>query len=144
MKVIFLDIDGVINNATTSERFEGFIGIDPALVEIFNKLIQDTNARVVLSSTWRLDKNWRETMARHKIKCVFLGATPRLYTPGQPRVERGEEIKQWLEENANYNITNYAILDDDSDMLEGQPLFKTSWQTGLTPEIAEAVRQHLC
>ena len=144
MRVIFLDIDGVLNNSSTEERFEGYIGISPVLVAIFNKLIQETNARVVLSSTWRLDANWRETMARHKIKCVFLGATPHLYKPGGEYIPRGEEIKKWLDDNSQYQVTNYAILDDDSDMLEGQPLFKTSWKEGLTPEIAEKVKQHLC
>ena len=32
MKVIFLDVDGVLNSVETSEVFQGFVGIDDKLV----------------------------------------------------------------------------------------------------------------
>ena len=50
---------------------------------------------------------------------------------------RGTEIKQWLEDHPE--ITEYIILDDGTDFLEGQPLFKTNWETGLTQEIVERI-----
>ena len=62
MKVIFLDIDGVLNCIgsfnRTKTRFNGFVGMDPTLVARFNSLVEKTGARVVLSSTWRLDPKW--------------------------------------------------------------------------------------
>ena len=36
-------------------------------------------------------------------------------------------------------MTRYAILDDGTDFRPGQPLFKTTWDTGLTDEIAAEV-----
>lgn len=78
---------------------------------------------------------------------------------GAEMCERGKEIKAWLDKwdegtlrNApkhtsilNETVTAYAILDDDSDMLPEQMpnFFKTSWATGITEEIADAVEKHL-
>jgi hypothetical protein len=54
---------------------------------------------------------------------------------------RGTEIKTWLD--SHQDVSCYAILDDNTDFLVGQPLFKTSWDKGLTEEIAEKVISHL-
>jgi hypothetical protein len=56
---------------------------------------------------------------------------------------RGDEIKAWLSEHPE--VDKYAILDDDSDMLDEQlpNFFKTTFQDGLTDDIAEKVTEHL-
>lgn len=67
MKIIFLDIDGVLNSKKFYERRHRchekgipfavnwpFSDIDPDSVDILNKVIKATNARIVMSSTWRL------------------------------------------------------------------------------------------
>lgn len=67
MKIIFLDIDGVLNSEKFYEKrhrcYEKgipfavnwpFSDIDPDSVDILNKVIKATNARIVMSSTWRL------------------------------------------------------------------------------------------
>ena len=56
--------------------------------------------------------------------------------------ERGHEIEAWLSQ-FNCEPESYAILDDDFDFLEGQPIFKTQFHIGITPEIAEQVINHL-
>lgn len=152
MKILFLDIDGVCNCEGTRERVgkSGVIGMDPAKVALVNEIVEKTGAKVVLSSTWRLDKNWRENMQEWGLKCEFVDRTPHL-----GGWLRGFEISSWLEHQKNKEIflrypksevvlveepiEKFAILDDDGDMLLDQPLFKTSWQTGLTREIADAV-----
>ena len=55
MKVIFLDIDGVLNcKSTPNPRKFPYI-VDPKLLKRFKRLLQRTGAKVVLSSTWRYD-----------------------------------------------------------------------------------------
>lgn len=139
-KYIFLDIDGVLNaHHNTVERWGGFIGIDPKHVAIFNKLVEETGAEIVLSSAWRSDPDWHKTMTANGIVDKFLGKTKHL-----PTDFRGIEIAEWLDSNAEKPF-KYAILDDNSDMLPDQKehFFKTKWDVGLTEEIAELVKQHL-
>ena len=146
-KVIFLDIDGVLNSEEGFERNKGtnWNMLDPILVERFNRLVEETGAKVVLSSSWRLDTDWYEKMLKGGLKCTFLGRTPRMPRPvgtSAEYAERGKEILEWLSINP-YGVSAYAIIDDDPDFLPDQPLFRTSFKTGLTDEICEAVKSHL-
>ncbi|KKN16786.1 hypothetical protein LCGC14_0972480 [marine sediment metagenome] len=135
MKIIFLDIDGVLNTVQTLQRCDGFIGMSPILVKRFNKLVKDTGAEVVLSSTWRLAKNWRKVMAKNGLDMKFLDRTVRL------NAIRGEEIQEWLD---RHDVEKYVILDDDTDMLPDQIHFKTDFQKdGLTEDICKKVKQLL-
>lgn len=135
MKVLFLDIDGVVNCATTTQRHRGTIGIDPYMALLVGRIILATDCKVVLSSTWRLWENEREEVRKQVYE--FIDCTPRL----NDRI-RGNEIKAWLDQHTE--VQRYAILDDDSDMLPEQMpnFFKTSWQTGITQEIVDKVIKH--
>ena len=55
MKVIFLDIDGVLNCAKTPNPRKLPYIVDPRLLRRFARLVKRTKAKVVLSSTWRYD-----------------------------------------------------------------------------------------
>jgi hypothetical protein len=128
-KIIFIDIDGVLNREDTIYIAE----IDPDLVAILKKIVSKTKAKIVLSSTWRLSE-----ISRNKVKeyIKFIDVTPDFGLK-----PRGEEIASWL--NKHPEVEKYAILDDDSDMRPGQPLFQTTWEKGLTEEIAQQVIKHL-
>ena len=136
MKVIFLDIDGVVNCATTTQRHRGFIGIDPYMAFLVGKLVMETDAKVVLSSSWRHSPDGIEEVERQV--CKVYDITPSL------GFIRGDEIKLWLEEHKG-EVDRYAIIDDNSDMRKGQlpNFFKTQWEVGITPDICERVKQHL-
>ena len=146
MKVLFLDIDGVVNCKTTSQRHRGYIGIDPYLAFLVGKITLDvSDLNVVLSSSWRTfhDDGMEEIS---KQVCPLFDITPVLGRPagtGIEYCERGREIKAWLE--LHPNVEKYAIVDDENDMLpeQQQHFFKTSWDTGITPEIAAAITAHL-
>lgn len=133
MKIIFLDIDGVLNCPATLERFQGTIAIDTNMVSSMKRIIRETGAKVVISSTWRMSKERLAEIEKHGIE--FIDITPVL------RSIRGEEIASWLKSHPN--VKKYAILDDDSDFLPEQPLFQTSWEVGLTEEIANKVIKYL-
>jgi len=141
MKVIFLDIDGVLNKlgqtpeSRTKEQIHGAIGLEMELVRRFNTVVYNTGARVVISSSWRY---WDEGMEHVRAKVIgIIGETPRLRAE-----KRGEEVKRWLNETDQV-IEKYVILDDDSDFLEGQPLIQTETSKGFTEKVAQKVRDAL-
>lgn len=147
-KILFLDIDGVVNNSKSHEKYSyrGMLGIDPNLAFLVGKIVLDTGCEVVLSSSWRGSEKGEQHI-REQV-CDFVDVTPHC-TSGV----RGAEIHLWLMRNcARFGSTGYnqkdvrvAILDDSSDMLMWQKdcFFRTSWDEGITPEIAEAVTKHL-
>ena len=148
-RIIFLDIDGVLNSHEWFEKREKIElteenymaqDIDPAALQRFQTLLADTGASVVLSSSWRKLPERVEYLKKHV--CDIIAITPSC-TSGI----RGAEIDMWMnkhltsEEKEN---SKYAIIDDDSDMLIWQKdkFFQTSFLTGLTDEICEKVRNH--
>lgn len=143
MKVLFLDIDGVVNkhenfNPTAKRTM---FPLDSYCAFLVGKIKLDTDCEVVLSSAWRLHKDSRQQV-KDRVVAIY-DTTPMLRTmyDGDKNVTRGEEIRRWL--NTHPEVTRYAILDDDSDFYDTQPLFKTTFQDGLTDEIAQKVIEHL-
>ena len=136
MKILFLDIDGVVNCESTAQRHRGAIGIDPYMALLVARIVERTGAKVVLSSTWRL---WAD--ARDEVRsqvCDFIDSTSSI-----AGASRGEEIQDWID--LHPEITKYAILDDDTAILDNQKenWFRTYWHKGITKEIAERVVEHL-
>lgn len=157
MKVIFLDIDGVMNSVYTRPVEHGkAVLIHEILVGRFNKILADTGAHWVLSSTWRKFDNWKEEMRNAGLNMDrLLGRTPdfngerwawQKENPDRPAIEfmeRGKEIQSWIEDHGKEGMI-FCILDDDSDMLPEQKHFKTSFlEGGLTESIAAEVTKYL-
>jgi Swiss Army Knife RNA repair-like protein len=110
MKLLFLDIDGVLNCKTTTERWNGLAGIDRRLASMFLDWLSGKDVGIVLSSTWRLYDDTKEHLAAAGLS--WIGQTPDL------RAIRGHEIAQFLREAPG--VEAYAILDDYDDMLPEQ------------------------
>lgn len=134
MKVLFLDVDGVINCETTMQRSRGYIGIDPYMAFLVGKIQLDTGCEVVLSSAWRHFEGGRDEVEQQV--CKLLDVTPDCTTGF-----RGDEVRAWLK--LHPEVIRYAILDDNDDFHDDQPLFLTSWKTGITKEIAENVTNYI-
>lgn len=139
MKIIFLDIDGVLNSEeyVRSERFKnkgGLIDIDSEAVKILDRILDETGAKIVLSSTWRLDKGSRDKVRSDVGEFIDV-------TPVSVNRIRGNEVNLWLKDRDD--VERYAILDDDSDFHDYQPLFKTTFKLGLTDKIADEVIEYL-
>jgi hypothetical protein len=135
MKVLFLDIDGVVNNATTTQRSGLFVGIDPLLAFRVGKIQLDTGCEVVLSSAWRLFPDGRAEVEQRVVPIMDI--TPDL----EGKTDRGCEVLAWLKDHPE--VTHHAILDDNADFHKDQPLFKTMTHIGITDEIAAAVTDYL-
>lgn len=135
MKVLFLDIDGVLNCVTTPGSCSQ--KLDPVMVARLNRVITKTCPIVILSSSWGLAQGRTEQALRQAGFIGHLhGETPNLWpsrseaTDVVPAKTRGDEIAAWLEEWPD--IDAFAIVDDGADMGELLPhLVQTSWETGL-------------
>lgn len=122
MKVLFLDIDGVINSTRTCYAFDGYphsfepdqmAMFDPVAIKLIQELCKTTNAVVVVSSTWRILFTCDEIQ-----KALGIPVFDRTVDLSTPDKLRGDEIQIWLDEHPE--VTRYAIVDDNSDMLESQ------------------------
>jgi hypothetical protein len=134
MKVIFIDIDGVLNcKSTPNPRKLPYVA-DPKLVTRFRRLLERTGAKAVLSSTWRYDPAGLFSAKHWGIP--FIGTTPDL-----PKKPRCAEILAWLKDHPK--VTRFVIIDDEDDELDTLPLFQPSPSTGLTPAIATGVAKYL-
>lgn len=120
-KYIFLDVDGVLNSEHTLDdrsTFNASIICDQYL-ENLRKIVEETDAKLVLSSSWRVyfDKNidnpinifgitLLHALSKHNLK--LHAATP--FVKGEFSNERGLEIKTYIEQN---KITDYVVIDDE-------------------------------
>jgi len=115
MKVMFLDIDGVLNTKKWRDENPITLGwdgwkaqIDPAKLEILNEYLDSKPRKIVLSSTWRFHWSaeeitllFKELGFRHKVEDV---------TPTEVK-DRAKAIAAWL--NANESGSFIAVDDDD-------------------------------
>lgn len=116
MKIIFLDIDGVLNSiqydrSRTSEQGN----IDETRLSLLKEIVDSTKALIVLSSSWR--KHWNKEPSLcdsigEELNVIFSKYQLSIYdkTPRLENNDRAEEIKTWLQSNSD--ISEYVILDD--------------------------------
>jgi hypothetical protein len=133
MKIIFLDIDGVLNCRRTPNPREFPYIVDQGLLRRFLTLRERTGAEVVLASTWRYDPIG--LLAARYFKIPFIDVIPDM-----PDESRCTEITSWL---AGHNVSRFVVLDDEDDELDELPLFQPSAVSGLTDEIARGVADYL-
>ena len=116
MKIIFLDFDGVMDNAkydiylnkhNLPEKDEFGVLFDPDCIAALAKIVEQTGAKIVISSSWKdfmtkeeIDQMWQKRQLPGEVIDV---------TPSTSR-HRGDEIATWL--NLCPNKCQYVILDD--------------------------------
>lgn len=123
MKVIFLDIDGVLNVIPQGhDAFGGIFHSD--FVDNLKRIIDETDAKIIISSSWRHSglQKMLDMWEFRNLPGEVIGVTPDLYRfldfEGERTMVRGDEIQAVL--NIHSEITHYVILDDDTDMLKHQ------------------------
>lgn len=159
-KVIFLDVDGVLNSDRT--LYED-ISLEDDLILNLKEIVNKTGAKIILSSSWRLSTEATATLMDKldKFGLVISGMTcdgvdldwlekykfdaTKKYLDTkfdydenrQIKItrDRGAEIFKWLHD---HDDCAYVILDDEIEDIK--PYFsesvivKTSYKTGLTKE----------
>lgn len=154
MKILFLDIDGVLNSkqwhnsdnckafGTSVKRF-----FDPVRVEYLNRIVTETETRIIISSSWRIIRslqNLQDLFKSIDFTGRILGKTEILSTfePDTPNL-RGVEIKNWIKDNQKHFKTpiKYVILDDEDDFLKEQKkyFFQTNPDIGLDISTTEKI-----
>jgi predicted mannosyl-3-phosphoglycerate phosphatase (HAD superfamily) len=143
-KVIFLDIDGVLNHVPGTPSYTDESGYfhmtDPEKVFMINKL-EELGITIVLSSSWRHMLDWEKTMRANGLLFV----KDRTPTKVKNSKCRGSNIQAWLD--LHPEVDRYAILDDQGidDFLPNQipNLFQTNSSVGLTDGIMGKIIKHL-
>lgn len=111
MKIIFLDIDGVLNSDEYFEKIKELnihgieSEIDTNKIKLLKKAIDETKAKVVLISSWRYTRRAKELKEMLACYEIYVDLTPFI------NHKRGLEIKKWLLDHPN--VEEYVILDDE-------------------------------
>lgn len=142
--VIFLDIDGVLNNYRFLEKNLGLkpeeqVFIDDEKVGILKRIVEAAEATIILSSSWRrdFDDDMKPVTQEARIVIDALGRFGlTLSGKTDDSIGKAASIRQWLSDHENV-IKNYVILDDDFLDVPGSHFMKTSFYLGLTDEIAD-------
>lgn len=147
--IIFLDFDGVITHEicardrfpspgrmstgwSTSSSQDMWYALDSKCIEVLNKLVALTNAKVVISSTWRQFYTL-EQLTSHLKKYGFTGEVIGTTPWKMSCYWRDQEIQWWIEEHKYEG--DYLILDDEQYHLENAPADKfvhihMGWEKG--------------
>jgi hypothetical protein len=102
MKIIFLDVDGVLNDNSGYH-------LDDFRLKLLKRIIKQTDAKIVVSSTWRLSKL---SLLQKKLNKYDL----KIYSQTDVLDKRENEIHSWLNKNSDLNISQWVSI-DDMDMI---------------------------
>ena len=141
MKVIFLDFDGVLNSnaflrslsrtaLSTPAALCNEEMIDPVNVARLQRLIDATDAEIVISSSWRCVHGIPElgrVLAARGCKRWPYDVTPGTFS----HRPRSQEIREWLYDT-DEEVSAFVVLDDTRDaVIEGHTVL-TNPKVGLT------------
>jgi hypothetical protein len=130
-RVVFLDIDGVLNRANARGLLSSAQGIEPDKVALLNELVRRSGASVVLSSSWRLERPLEQVQAAlvaAGFEGVLVDATPSVRSS-----HRGEEVSLWLEDHG-VPPSRCVILDDGNNLApHAERQVRTDGRHGLEP-----------
>ncbi len=150
MKYIFLDIDGVLNNKKHySKQHKKYGGrficenmpFNPRSILNLRKIIDKTNAKIVISSSWRRTKNGMVVL---EARLIEYGIKIHSTTPFI-NASRGKEIRQWCKENTQKG-DKILIIDDEmydiKEYFDSDEIVKIDYNKGLnTIKRYEAIRK---
>ena len=140
MKIIFLDIDGCLNGHEYDDLAQSCL-IRKDCVTNFRKLLEQTSAKIVISSAWRYMvsrgamtlKGFEYLLRTHGLNVTdrIIGIT-REDIDQTDKAERGQEISDWLKDHPE--VTKYVVIDDNDFGLSKHPFVQTDGTKGITGE----------
>ena len=149
-RLLFLDIDGVLNSGEYTKKLDhtmitdgngDFPDIDPEAMNRLNSIINETDCEVILSSGWRNFPNIKEHLLECGLCKPIKDVTPVSF------VSRGYEIYYYLQTNNwDKKYDKFVILDDnDFDISVNFPynFIQTTFQYGLTDELTTEIINRL-
>ena len=109
-KVLFLDIDGVLNSTERARSGIPYSVLMPEGLAFLHHLVSN-GVRIVVSSTWRRGMSVKQLSEALMVPVADITPISKFNS------SRGAEIQAWLDANRS---PEYCIIDDDSDILQGQ------------------------
>ena len=154
VKLLFLDVDGVLNYDRCKYSVGIYYGVDPEKVKLLRKIIDATGAKIVLSSTWRRsilvgmplelqeDPFAIELMSKLKAEGLKIYDMTSVDENDGHRKEQIEELIAEYRHNGQ-PVSHWCVLDDD--IFEGfdEPEFNQHfvntkfYENGLSEEDAQ-------
>lgn len=123
--IVFLDFDGVLN----TEQYQARLAIDgkptkdawgplfdPCAVANLRKILEATDAAIVISSSWRYLYRLGSLRMMWEVR-ELPGEILDTLPCGASYISRGEDIEYWLEKHGH---PDYVIVDDLDDFLPSQ------------------------
>ena len=123
--IVFLDFDGVLN----TEQYQARLTVDgkptkdtwgplfdPHAVESLRQILDDMDAQIVISSSWRYTHSLDNLRMMWEVRGLP-GEIRDTLACGATYISRGEEIECWLERNER---PDYVIIDDLDDFFPAQ------------------------
>ena len=114
MKILFLDIDGVLNSAKYDRiKSETSGNIDSTRLPLLKRIVDETDAKIVLTSTWR--KLWdndeiKNTATGRELNRIFEKAGLKIFDKTSVLGCRKDEVSAWLSEHPE--TERFCIIDD--------------------------------
>jgi histidinol phosphatase-like enzyme len=139
-RIVFLDIDGVLNTNRSVTQFGSEDIFDPYCVFALNRILDQTGAKLVVHSNRRLQMDLdtlQEFLFTNGVRGVVIDRAARPGEGGSKATKRHEFIQEWLDGHPCKD-RRFVILDDERDM--GHLLdhhIRTRERTGLTKELAD-------
>lgn len=138
MKVVFFNVDGVLNTPSTKIKVAGCPFVDDEKLYLLKTIVKRTDAKLVLSSIWRT--GWRKDAPSksRQLTSAFIRKLDKfglsIYDiTGNCDTSRGKEIETWLKKHPE--VSRYIILDYRGDMGKiKKRLIRTSALEGLCLE----------
>ena len=135
--VIFLDVDGVLNQLQRNYY------IDVKCVRILARICKKLKGTIVLTSSWRLGYTHTGTCSPQIEQLKELFAAHGIKISGRTGVlgDRTLEIKDYIK---RHNVKNYLVLDDDKSEFKSGWLLNTyivNYKTGLVVDDIKAIKE---
>lgn len=143
MKVVFLDVDGVLNYKGCTSYYGGIYFVADEKLELLEKIIDATNAEIVLTSTWRQGasdmingiQSFEANLYEELVNALEMHNLEIWDCTGAEEESRGEEIQSWISRQ-DVPLESFVILDDMCDEEFGglkDWLLQTDAEEGLQP-----------
>ena len=113
---------------------------DPICVARLKRILDATDAKIVLSSAWRMfgKEEFRRVWLERNMPSEIID-----FTPKTPSGQRGREIGIWLNDHKD-EVESFVIIDDDvfdMDVNHFDFVVQTTWDNGLTDgNVEHAIR----
>lgn len=139
--IVFLDVDGVLNGHQFLVEAKS-CKIDPECVRRLNRLLRETDARIVLSSAWRYMVHghamtlggFQYLLRTHGMIGSLNGCDNLiidLTCRDEDLADRPDQIRAWLESHPSAD-RRYVVLDDGDFVWRDMAVVRTDGSVGLT------------